>query len=125
MKLTQKHCSPDQTSSTVCEEKLPDAECNDLVKDGPDCASPAMMAEQKQQNPSSHSIKTSFHSVFDKAHGVGAAQSKIRKVRKKKDFPPPPANNTKITDHFKPSPASTQASNEPDVNLRRKPGEKL
>ena len=82
-----------------------------------------MMAEQRQQSPPSHSNKTSFHSVFDKARGLGGANRTFRKFKKKVKDIPPPANNTKITDHFKPNPASSKDSNEPEINLRRKPGE--
>ena len=72
-KLTPKQFSLDQASNTVCEEKLPEAARNDLKRVSPDCTSPAMMAEQRQQSPPSHSNKTSFHSVFDKARGLGGA----------------------------------------------------
>ena len=109
----------------MCEEELPEAANNDLARVDPDTASPAMMAERRQQSPSSHSNKTSFHSVFDKAHGLGGASRKIRKFKKKVKDNPPPANNSKITDHFKPNPASNEEPNEPKINLRRKPGEKL
>ena len=62
---------------------------------------------------------------FDKAHGLGGASRTIRKFKKKVKDNPPPANNSKITDHFKPNPASNEEPNEPKINLRRKPGEKL
>ena len=124
-KLTPKQFLLDQTSSTVCEEELSEAANNDLARVDPDSASPAMMAERRQQSPSSHSNKTSFHSVFDKAHGLGGASRKIRKFKKEVKDIPPPANNSKITDHFKPNPASNEEPNEPKINLRRKPGEKL
>ena len=50
-KLTPKQFSLDQASNTVCEEKLPEAARNDLKRVSPDCTSPAMMAEQRQQSP--------------------------------------------------------------------------
>ena len=89
-KLTPKQFSLDQALNTVCEEKLPEAARKDLKRVSPDCTSPAMMTEQRQQSPSSHSNKTSFHSVFDKAHGLGGANRTFRKFKKKvKDIPPP------------------------------------
>ena len=91
---------------------------------GPECSSPATMAERRQPITSSQSNDHSFYSVFDKAQGTGGALNNFRKSRKKVKFIPPPANNSKITDHFQPNSASRR-SNEPDINLVRKPGEKL
>ena len=89
---------------------------------GSDCLSPAKVAEQMQQSTSQSNL-TSFYSVFDKAHGKGRALI-IRKSKKAK-VRSPPANNSKITDHFQPNSASNKRSNEPGSNLVRKPGEKL
>ena len=80
------------------------------------------MVEQMQQSTSQSNV-TSFYSVFDKAHGKGGAL--IRKSKKKVKVRSPPANNSKITDHFQPNSASNKRSNEPGSNLVRKPGEKL
>ena len=113
-----------QPSSTVCERKLiPEAVEKSVV--GSDCSSPAMTAERRQQNSSSHSNDISFYSVFNKAQGTEEALNSFRKSRKKGKFIPPPANNSKITDHFCPNLASNRRSNEPGSNLVRKPGEKL
>ena len=121
---TSKLFSLGQPSSTVCERKLiPEAVEKSIV--GSDCSSPAMTAERRQQNSSSESNDISFYSVFDKAHGTGEASNSLRKSRKKGKFIPPPANNSKITDHFRPNLASNRQSNEPGSNLVRKPGEKL
>ena len=119
-----KQFSLGQPSSTVCEKKLiPEAVEKSIV--GSDCSSPAMTAERRQQNSSSESNDISFYSVFDKAHGTGEASNSLRKSRKKGKFIPPPTNNSKITDHFRPNLASNRQSNEPGSNLVRKPGEKL
>ena len=111
-----------QTSNPVCEkELLPEAAEKKKVV-GSDCLSPAKIVEQMQQSTSQSNV-TSFYSVFDKAHGTGGAHNSFRKSRKKVKINSPPANNSKITDHFKPNLASTR-SNEPGSNLVRKPGEK-
>ena len=121
---TSKQFSLGQPSNTVCERKLiPEAVEKSIV--GSDCSSPAMTAERRQQNSSSESNDISFYSVFDKAHGTGEASNSLRKSRRKGKFIPPPAKNSKITDHFRPNLASNRRSNEPGSNLVRKPGEKL
>ena len=119
---TSKKFSLDQPSSTVCESNLiPETVEESIV--GSECSSPVTMAERRQPITSSQSNDNSFYSVFDKAQGTGRALIKFRKSRKVKVIPPP-ANNSKITDHFQPNTASRR-SNEPGFNLVRKPGEKL
>ena len=118
-----KQLSLGQTSNPVCEkELLPEAAEKKKVV-GSDCLSPAKMVEQMQHSTSQSNV-TSFYSVFDKAHRTGGALNSFRKSRKKVKIISPPANSSKITDHFKPNLASKR-SNEPGSNLVRKPGEKL
>ena len=106
----------------MCESNLiPETVEESIV--GSECSSPATMAERRQPITSSKSNDNSFYSVFDKAQGTGRALIKFRKSRKVKVIPPP-ANYSKITDHFQPNSASRR-SNEPGFNLLRKPGEKL
>ena len=106
----------------MCESKvIPETVEKSIV--GSDSSRSATMEERRQPITSSQSNE-SLYSVFDKAHGKGGALNNSRKYRQKVKNIPPPANNSKITDHFHSNSASRR-SNEPGIKLVRKPGEKL